>query len=417
MLAVVSTPAAAQEDGQSFTAQVLEISAPDGVLIDGREYRGHIRIIAGDEGLVIVESVDPDRYLYGIREMPASWHPQALQVQAVAARTYLAWTLARGRVGAGSKYGFDICATTQCQVYRGSGSTDLDPRWQAAVDATSNEILIYDDSPAQTLYSSTTGGRTRNIEDVWGGGAKPYLVAVESPNEPSPFVDWSFSLTVNQLDDILEAAGEPTGVTGIVVEQHADGDGPWEVVVRYRHGSKRWSTWGFRNLMNRYAPKEYPEDFPAWRTPERRYPQVVLGPTFSVTSRRLFDDLALSFERLPRTIEFAGHGWGHLVGMSQYGAQQMAVNGFTYDEILNHYYTGLFPEGASEFVPAVLKVGLTWDVQQVALELLGPATMSVDGVTTSASAGEWEVTFTGGAITVQRPGAKEAVGRPDRGAE
>ncbi len=60
---------------------------------------------------MVVERVQPEDYLLGIQEVPFSWHEEALKTQVVAARTYLAWTLARGRAGSGATYGFDICAT------------------------------------------------------------------------------------------------------------------------------------------------------------------------------------------------------------------------------------------------------------------------------------------------------------------
>jgi stage II sporulation protein D len=408
LLAVAGTvplAAVASEPSLPIVAESVVIKPAESFRIDGREYAGDVEVSMGANGLVIIETVDPDRYLYGIREMPASWEPEALKTQAVAARTYLAWTLARGRVGSGAKYGFDICATTQCQVYRGSGTADVDPRWRGAVDATIHEILLYGGSPAQALYSSTTGGRTRNIEDVWGGGAKPYLVAVASPGERSPFVDWSYSLTVDELNEILEAAGEPTGLVSMRVEITDDGAGPWQVIGLYPFGLYSWSTWEFRGIMNRWGPRVLPDDLPAYRTVDRRYPQVVLGPTYQVDATRFHASDARGYPGFTYELEFQGKGWGHLVGMSQYGAQQMASEGAGYDEILNHYYTGLWPELAGQHLPSKIRVGLTWDDAEVVLALGSNDRLEIDGEPVESVEGEWLVVFGEDGLELYPPGS------------
>lgn len=401
----IPLPVAASESSLPMAAESIVVKPAQAFRIDGREYAGDVEISMGADGLVMIETIDPDRYLYGIREMPASWETEALKTQAVAARTYLAWTLARGRVGSGSKYGFDICATTQCQVYRGSGVTDVDARWRGAVDATIQEILLFEGTPAQALYSSTTGGRTRNIEDVWGGGAKPYLVAVDSPGERSPFVDWSYSLTVDEVNEILEAAGEPTGLVSMRVETKADGAGTWDVVGLYPFGLYSWSTWEFRGIMNRYGPRVLPDDLPAYRTDDRRYPQVILGPTYQVDATRFHASDARGYPGFTYELEFKGQGWGHLVGMSQYGAQQFASQGALYDEILNHYYTGLWPEAAGQHLPAQIRVGLTWDAAEVVIALGAGDELLIDGESVPSVEGDWLVVFGDAGIEVYPPGS------------
>ena len=404
MAGSIAFPVDASESSVPMFAESVVVKPAEAFRVDGREYAGDLEISMGSDGLVMIETIDSDRYLYGIREMPASWETEALKAQAVAARTYLAWTLARGRAGSGSKYGFDICATTQCQVYRESGVTDVDPRWRDAVDSTLHEILLYDGAPAQALYSSTTGGRTRNIEDVWGRGAKPYLVAVDSPGERSPFVDWSFSLTVDEMNEILEAAGEPTGLVSMRVETKADGDGTWDVVGLYPFGLYSWSTWEFRGIMNRWGPKILPDDLPAHRTADRRYPQVVLGPTYQVGATRFHASDARGYPEFTYELEFKGKGWGHLVGMSQYGAQQFASQGALYDEILNHYYTGLWPEPAGQHLPSQIRVCLTWDAPEVVIALGAGDELLIDGEPIPLVEGEWLVVFGEDGVDVYPPG-------------
>ena len=120
-----ATPVVAQtDDTVSATEIVLEPLDGARVVIGGREYTGTLTLTAHDGGISIVEQVDVDSYLLGIREVPFSWEPATLAAQAVAARTYLAWTLDRGRSSNGRRYDYDICATTACQVYAGVGGLE-----------------------------------------------------------------------------------------------------------------------------------------------------------------------------------------------------------------------------------------------------------------------------------------------------
>ncbi|MDH3470790.1 MAG: SpoIID/LytB domain-containing protein, partial [Acidimicrobiia bacterium] len=192
---MAAAPAAAQES--AAFGEVEFVPAEGTTLTFGeRSYAGTLRMSVAPDGLVLVEDVGIDGYLSGIREVPLSWHEEALAAQVVAARTYLAWTLDRGRSADGVKYGYDICATTSCQVYAGVGvvrGPDGD-RWAEAIERTTGEVLLYEGKPAQAMYHSTSGGRTEPIEDIFDSTPKPYLVGAESPGEQSPFVDWSYEI-------------------------------------------------------------------------------------------------------------------------------------------------------------------------------------------------------------------------------
>ena len=146
--------------------------------------------------------------------MPFSWPEAALNAQAIAARTYLAWTLVRGRIGDQRRYDYDICATQLCQVYVGAGAADLadGERWLAAVADTSGEILIHEGRPAQTLYSSSAGTRTRANQDIWGGVPKPYLQPVDSPEEGvTPYEQWTVEFPTDVFGRILRGGGYDVG--------------------------------------------------------------------------------------------------------------------------------------------------------------------------------------------------------------
>jgi len=404
VLAFVSLGAAQDVEpssDESFTTDRIELVAVDDVAVgwNDQQYPGRFIVDGRTSGLVIINEVEPERYLVGIREVPAEWPLESLKAQAVAARTYLAWTLSRGRAGSGVTYGFDICATTACQVYLGGG----DPRWADAVSQTNSEILMYNGSPAQALYSSTTGGRTRHVADVFtSSGDLPYLVAVDSADEDSPFVEWSYGVPIEHLTEILQAAGLGGDVLfDVHVVVAPDGEGPSMVEIRSSAGLRSVDTWTFRSTMNRWAERLFPDDYPALRPDGRRYPQVVLSPTFEV-DRTLVVDHGRS-DGPPQYVEFviAGNGWGHLVGMSQFGAKARADAGDDYQGILSHYYVGLTPT-AFEF-PDLITVGLGWKLDRVDLET-GPVDVYIDGrLAISGVEGPWRMESIGERVKVSPP--------------
>jgi stage II sporulation protein D len=145
-------------------------------------YRGSLTVRHESDGLMVINTLPLERYLYGVvpREMPASWPARALRVQAVAARTYALATLNAGLP-------FDVYCTTRSQVYDGfDGSGGEQPGSTAAVQATAGVIATYGGDPIAAFFFSTSGGKTENIEDAWPGSApRPYLVGVSDPYEPA----------------------------------------------------------------------------------------------------------------------------------------------------------------------------------------------------------------------------------------
>ena len=111
---------------EAISGERVVITAEPGavIIVGGDQFVGPLVLIASDEGLVLTETMSPESYPLGIREVPFAWPDEALKAQAVAARTYLAFTLAGGRTATGSRYGYDICATTACQVYAGRFGLD-----------------------------------------------------------------------------------------------------------------------------------------------------------------------------------------------------------------------------------------------------------------------------------------------------
>ena len=169
----------------------------------------------GSTGRVTVNSVTLDNYVKGVvpAEMPASWSPEAVQAQAVAARTYAWWSQAPHP----DRY-YQICDTSSCQVYKGYAGEH--PAANAAVDATRGQILRYGGEPAFTQFSASSGGRT-------SAGGFPYL-----PSKGDPYDAW----TGNSVHDWSVKVSETT------LEKRYPGIGDLKKIkVTSREGGGEWN--------------------------------------------------------------------------------------------------------------------------------------------------------------------------------
>ncbi len=397
--------------GQTSDVERIDLDPEPGTqfTFGERTYAGTVTVTRHADGLALVEEVPLDGYLSGIREVPLSWPEETLKAQAVAARTFLAWTLARGRSRDGLTYDFDICATTQCQVYAGTGVV-LGPdgdRWLAAIAGTSDQILLYDGSPAQALYSSSAGSRTRANQDIWGGDAKPYLQPVDSPEAGvTPYERWEITLDVEAVRRILGRGGAPIGsdIQSVGVEAPAEGDGPSELVIVSELGRTAIAATTVRDRFNLYGPQLYPGLLPAERADGGLWPQAFLSYTFGVEftpSDPSPPSRLLPSEDLPAAglVSFIGEGWGHGIGMSQWGAKAMGDAGATYAEILAHYYGGLTPVDGGAATPDTVRVGLAWGSDEVVISADGAFELRINHVPAAAlGEGTWAIRTLGGGI-------------------
>jgi len=172
------------------------------------EYRGALVVHREGGSLAVVNDVKLEHYVYAVvaHEMPASWDPEALKVQAVAARTYAIVSRKTGTY-------YDFEHNPVAQAY--DGIEEENERTSAAVDATEGQIVLYDGKPAWTFYSSSSGGRTATLAEAFGGGAEdlPYLVSVDDPYDTlSPNHRWSVRFTAEELAAKLRLPGPPRKV-------------------------------------------------------------------------------------------------------------------------------------------------------------------------------------------------------------
>lgn len=420
LLAMPATSTAATDDSAETLDELpktLELVPHHGTTFRwGRgAFVGPLDVIVADGGLGLVESQPLDAYLTGLREVPASWPAAALEAQAVAARSFLAWSMARGRRGGGQTYGYDICATQACQVYRGSAIA-ADPAaapWVEAVERTSGEVLVFDGAPAHTFYSSSAGSRTRPVQDVWGGSGAPYLVAVDSPEAGvTPYEEWRVELPVNAFQRILAAAGVDVGdaISRVSVDRPPEGGGTSSVVVASEAGLTRISAGRFRAILNLHGPDLYPGLLPARRPSGGLWPQSVLSYTFDVEWKGaewvapagLVEWLPAADLPAASEVRIVGEGWGHGVGMSQWGAKAMSDRGASYDEILAHYYGGLRPVVFD--LPDLVRVGLAEFHSELTIEATGPFELRGNGISLGVvPGGEWVFRHIRGGVAAVPP--------------
>lgn len=305
-------------------------------------YPGTLLVRRASDGSLELTVVLPfERYLEGIAEVPPSWPMAALEAQAIAARSYaLATTGWSGEQG--ERLERPICATSACQVYRGMPLEGVGEvrRWYRAVRRTRGLVLLSEGRPAETVYFSTSSGRTYGNEEVFGGAPLPYLRPVtEGDDGASPLSRWRVPIPFAHLERFLTAAGLwPSGVR-IAGARAADGT----VTVAGGGSSRSLDLSELRDAVNTWAPCLMPG----------RYPPGGLPST--IPSRWV------SLRSTGGALVATGRGWGHGVGMVQWGAYGKALRGWSASEILAVYYGGLRPQRYPEPGPIRVRVasGLT----------------------------------------------------------
>lgn len=268
--------------------------------------------VALDDGSVLTLGLD--QYLWRVvaAEMPASFEPEALKAQAAAARTY---TLSKLGRTVENHPDADVCTDiTCCQAYIdpdqatanwGDSAATYTAKITAAVSETDGMAILYGGQPIQAVFFSSAAGRTVDAVEVWGNSV-PYLTSVDSP-EGEEVPNYHSTATFS-LDDFKSK----------LLGQYPDAD--------LSGDPAGW----FQNLTPNSAGGVETID--------------VGGVTISGGAlRTLFDLRSTSFTVTASAdgVTFSVTGYGHGVGMSQYGANALAKEGKTYDEILKWYYTGV----------------------------------------------------------------------------
>lgn len=267
-----------------------------------------------------VKLIELEEYVKGVvsGEMPAAFEMEALKAQAVAARTYAAARMNAYETGGHPSHPeAPLCNTVHCQVWYSNEQLkeikaknwmrDYWPRIERAVDETAGLIMTYGNKPVQQpLYHSTSGGKTENSEDVFTS-AVPYLRSVESPNEErAPHFTDEKSVPVATFVSKIREIAEDSDITASNIRDSLK-------LIERSEGGRILSLQVGNKVM---------------------------------TGREIRDLLGLRSANFRITIKgnemiFTTVGYGHGVGMSQWGANGMAENEYDFEEILKHYYTGV----------------------------------------------------------------------------
>jgi stage II sporulation protein D len=266
----------------------------------GRCYGGLIEVLDAPDrpgSLTVVERVPLEDYLRGVvpGEIKASWHSEALRCQAVAARTY-----ACANLGRRAAMGFDLMDTVSDQVYGGIGAAH--PLTDEVIRATEGVVMTWQDKPIEAYFHSSSGGETDDGLAVWGVDL-PYLRGTVDM-DASPNAAWQVELTPEALRRGLQVLGLSCGVPE-----------RFEVATRTPHGRARWLTVTGNEGAVRVDANKLRLAL-GWRSTR-----------YTVTS------LSVGWR-------LDGGGWGHGLGMSQWGAKAFAEAGMKASAILERYYPG-----------------------------------------------------------------------------
>ncbi|MBN1823558.1 MAG: SpoIID/LytB domain-containing protein [Endomicrobiales bacterium] len=276
------------------------------IRVNGRRYRDNIIVIKAGAKLNVINELGIEDYIYGIlpREVNPSWPLESLKAQAVVSRTYALRNLRRHE-----KDGFDVCNKTHCQVYGGVESEDA--RSNKAVDKTRGEVLVYKGELAQALFHASCGGHTEDPKYVWTwtSDVPPYLrgrkdrYCCDSPHE-----HWENKIEASLIKSRLNKAGYPVGNLRSISFFGNDGSGrPKTLKIRHSRGTLNILPAKFRMAVDPWLVKSA---------------------------------MITSVKESGGSFVFKGKGWGHGVGMCQWGAKAMSERGKDYKDILGFYYPG-----------------------------------------------------------------------------
>jgi len=301
---IVSGKEGIRIDEKEFKGKGINISPhkKDSLSFHGKRYRGQIDILNTAEGLDVINVVELEDYLKGVipREMNRFWPFAAMKAQTIASRSF-----AVNKALKRKEKEYDLRADTFAQVYGGISSE----RWRTtkAVIATKDKVLIYDDKIIPAYFHSCCGGYTRNISDAWGGQHKALKKVKCLWCRWSPHFRWRIKIPAKDIIDKFARKGYSIKRIDNIVEGDRDSSKRLKY-LRIKSGD-RW----FEINVNEFR---------------------------SAIGNRIIKSSNFYVKKYPRFYMFSGYGWGHGVGMCQWGALGLAVRRSNEEKILGIYYPG-----------------------------------------------------------------------------
>jgi len=266
------------------------------------KFRGSFMVKNTGSKMEVINLVELEKYLYGVlpSEISPKWNIEVLKAQAVAARSFAIYQKLNSK-----DPDFDLDCSVMFQVYKGF---DVEKETtNKAIENTYGEVLAYDNKVIQAFFHSNSGGRTASAEETWGGNLD-YLKSVDDPYcSNQPHYKWNLILDKARIYDILRKNNVNTGEI-------------YDIVPSEKTESGRIKTIKITGSNGSFAIKG--KDFRAYFGVD-----TIKSTNFKIDQRN-------------DKFYFEGFGWGHGVGLSQEGAAGMADKGFSYIDILKHFYVG-----------------------------------------------------------------------------
>lgn len=279
----------------------IETSRDASIVIDGRCFRGMVDIIREEDvTLLVVNHIDIEEYLCGVlyHEVSHLWHMEALKVQAVASRTF---ALYQNKVNKNQDY--DLTNTSYSQVY--GGATSEKYRTNKAVIKTYGEILTYKGEIFPTYFHATCGGYTEDASCLWNVDIPPLKGVKCGYCEKSPHYNWQREVSLKDIAKKLNDNKIKVGKIYAIEPISYDKSGRiTNLKITHSEGTTLISAYRFR---------------------------IFVGPT-------LIKSASFTVEVRSGCAYFTGKGWGHGVGMCQWGACFLAKEGYSKEYILQFYY-------------------------------------------------------------------------------
>jgi stage II sporulation protein D len=303
--AVTAFKSAVAVNGRRFAQEklLIKIDDPDALQVNGRRYHGGLAIIRVRNAMTLVNYADVEDYIKGIavREVSHYWPADALKAQAIVFRTYALYAMQEN-----AARDYDVTSDVYSQVYGGNSAQRY--RITDAIDETSGDVLTYGGAIFPAYYHSTCGGHTEDAKALWNVDLPP-LRGVECVYcKPSPHYSWKAAVPAADMAAQLRKAGVRVPSVKDIQAAGMDPSGRvTDIVFILPDGSRATvSAKDFRNILG---------------------PDIVKSARFSAALRG-------------GTVVLSGTGWGHGVGLCQWGAYFMAKAGYSAAEILGFYYPG-----------------------------------------------------------------------------
>lgn len=336
----------------------------------GKWYRGNMEFRNSGSAVTAINDLPMDEYLYGVvpREMSNGWPLESLKAQAIAARTYTVANYNKRIVE-----GFNVIDTQYDQAYGGFNSEGANAT--KAVDETSGKIIVYNERPISAVYHSSSGGHTEGNENVWGTDPVPYLRGKPDPySTVHGYANWTFTASLDDVRNRVIQAGHQIGpISSFKLDKFPSGRVDSVMITDINGNTVTMTGTGFGQMFNPsfytyLSSTNFMSRFFDIRTDQVTKPSYTVlngsGQKASVEGTKLYgvseegavavlNQTSAEFYALDANgasafnksatgmVVFEGHGWGHGVGMSQWGAYEMAKQGKNHLDILTFYYTGV----------------------------------------------------------------------------